>query len=90
MNSVAGERLFSSVTATRKGSRGGNPKSEFEIGFGVVMEGSHDTDMIRVRTQQSDSGVPPIVGAISITNAETLRDGLNEAILRATIASQNG
>jgi hypothetical protein len=72
-----GETILAVVTAERKRS----PHTRFSLGVGIVVDDTETpTGQIRFRTEQIDSGVPPVVGTLSIEAAEEFCTGLQKAI----------
>lgn len=84
MKTVAGEKIITVVKANRKG-RGTNKQTAFEIGIGIVLdEQGNPTGKIRIRTEQIESGVAPVVGTIQLDKANTLCEGFIDSISLAT------
>lgn len=86
MKKVRGEKIIAEVNARRKGRRVGE-QTPFCLGIGVVTDGAEElTGEIRIRTEQLDSGVAPIVGTMTLDEAETFCIGLVESIDQAKVA----
>lgn len=84
MRKVAGERILKVVTARRKG-RGGHNQTEFELGVGYLVDANGDpTGKVVIRTEQVDTGVPPIVAILDAGIADDFSYNFIDAIGFAT------
>ena len=80
MKKVTDERILKIVSARRKG-RWGNNQTEFELGVGYsVTEDGKPTGKVVIRTEQVESGVPPVVAILDAGIADDLCLGLIDAI----------
>ena len=90
MKNVLGEDLTAIVRANRKGN-GGSRETQFELGIGYVTDfAGKPTGEIRIRTEQIETGVAPIVGTLKLDKAEEILRGLIEAIQIAKGCSRGG
>ncbi|OFX13713.1 MAG: hypothetical protein A2Z18_08675 [Armatimonadetes bacterium RBG_16_58_9] len=81
MKNVKGERIIAEIIARRK--RNG---TKFLLGVGIVLtRDDKPNGQIRIRTEQIESGVPPIVATLSLNAAQEFCDGLQEAIKIAKV-----
>lgn len=80
MKEVKGEKIITVVRVHRKG-RNETDRTEFELGVGYCLnDDNNPTGQIRIRTEQIDSGVAPIVATLESDEAEEFCIGLIDSI----------
>lgn len=83
MKDVEGEVIVRTFKVKRKG-RGGHDQTEFELGIGYCVDGNgKPTGEVRLRTEQIDSGVAPLVATIENECAEGFCTALIDSIALA-------
>lgn len=76
MKVVAGEKLLEIIVTRRKGN-----KTPFELGIGYETDSRGSaTGRVRIRTEQIESGIAPLVASVSTDEACRLLTSLQDAL----------
>ena len=81
MKKIKGENIVQVIYAHRKGRNRVNDQTRFELGVGYCLDDCGDpTGKIRIRTEQIESTVAPVVATLDLDVAKVFRAALDESI----------